>query len=129
MTDRYQTFTRTPLGQTLVKNLGLPDPMPLQRWIEGSPVIDGPVVFGAIGETDAGKAIQALLRDEGVAAGQRLMVTRRRWTTLPERTSSVALNRVTLVRRARALLRPARRVPAPCRVFLPPLALCTEKVM
>ncbi|MGW6276148.1 3-oxoacyl-ACP reductase [Kribbella sp. NPDC055071] len=67
MTDRYQTFTRTPLGQTLVKNLGLPDPAPLQRWVEGSPVIDGPVVFGAIGDTDAGKAIQALLRDIGAS--------------------------------------------------------------
>jgi 3-oxoacyl-[acyl-carrier protein] reductase len=67
MTDRYQTFTRTPLGQTLVKNLGLPDPTPLQRWVEGSPVIDGPVVFGAISETDAGKAIQALLRDIGAS--------------------------------------------------------------
>jgi len=79
MTDRYQTFTRTPLGQTLVKNLGLPDPVPLQRWTEGSRVIDGSVVFGAIGETEAGKAIQALLRDigasfstatEGVASSQ-----------------------------------------------------------
>ncbi|GAB2642477.1 3-oxoacyl-ACP reductase [Kribbella swartbergensis] len=67
MTDRYQTFTRTPLGQTLVKNLGLPDPAPLPRWTEGSPVIDGPVVFGAIGETDTGKAIQALLRDIGAS--------------------------------------------------------------
>ena len=67
MTDRYQTFTRTPLGQTLVKNLGLPDPAPLPRWTEGSPVIDGPVVFGAISETDAGKAIQALLRDIGAS--------------------------------------------------------------
>ncbi|GAA0585667.1 3-oxoacyl-ACP reductase [Kribbella sandramycini] len=67
MTDRYQTFTRTPLGQTLVKNLGLPDPTPLPRWRAGDRVIDGPVVFGAIGETDAGKAIQALLRDVGAA--------------------------------------------------------------
>ncbi|HET6296884.1 MAG TPA: 3-oxoacyl-ACP reductase [Kribbella sp.] len=67
MTDRYQTFTRTPLGRTLVKNLGLPDPTPLQRWTEGSRVIDGQVVFGAIGETEAGKAIQALLRDVGAS--------------------------------------------------------------
>ena len=67
MTDRYQTFTRTPLGKTLVKNLGLPDPAPLQRWIDGSAVIDGPVVFGASAETDAGKAIQALLRDIGAS--------------------------------------------------------------
>ncbi|WP_020392354.1 3-oxoacyl-ACP reductase [Kribbella catacumbae] len=67
MTDRYQTFTRTPLGRTLVKNLGLPDPTPLPRWTEGSAVIDGQVVFGAIGETDTGKAIQALLRDIGAS--------------------------------------------------------------
>ena len=67
MTDRYQTFTRTPLGKTLVKNLGLPDPAPLQRWTDGSAVIDGPVVFGASAETDAGKAIQALLRDIGAS--------------------------------------------------------------
>jgi 3-oxoacyl-[acyl-carrier protein] reductase len=67
MTDRYQTFTRTPLGQALVKNLGLPDPAPLQRWTDGSAVIDGPVVFGASAETDAGKAIQALLRDIGAS--------------------------------------------------------------
>jgi 3-oxoacyl-[acyl-carrier protein] reductase len=67
MTDRYQTFTRTPLGKTLVKNLGLPDPAPLPRWTAGAPVIDGQVVFGSIGETDAGKAIQALLRDIGAS--------------------------------------------------------------
>jgi 3-oxoacyl-[acyl-carrier protein] reductase len=67
MTDRYQTFTRTPLGQALVKNLGLPNPTPLPRWTDGSAVIDGPVVFGASAETDAGKAIQALLRDIGAS--------------------------------------------------------------
>ncbi|QNE17416.1 3-oxoacyl-ACP reductase [Kribbella qitaiheensis] len=67
MTDRYQTFTRTPLGKALVKNLGLPDPAPLPRWVDGSAVIDGPVVFGASTETDAGKAIQALLRDVGAS--------------------------------------------------------------
>jgi 3-oxoacyl-[acyl-carrier protein] reductase len=67
MTDRYQTFTRTPVGRALVKNLGLPDPTPLPRWTEGSAVIDGPVVFGAVAETDAGKAIQALLRDIGAS--------------------------------------------------------------
>ena len=67
MTDRYQTFTRTPVGRALVKNLGLPDPTPLPRWTEGSAGIDGPVVFGAVAETDTGKAIQALLRDIGAS--------------------------------------------------------------
>ncbi|WP_112239944.1 3-oxoacyl-ACP reductase [Kribbella monticola] len=67
MTDRYQTFTRTPLGKALVKNLGLPNPTPLPRWTDGSAVIEGPVVFGASAETDTGKAIQALLRDVGAS--------------------------------------------------------------
>lgn len=67
MTDRYQNFTRTPFGQTLVKNLGLPDPTPLPRWREGSPVVDGPVIVGGVGETDTGKAIQGLLRDIGAS--------------------------------------------------------------
>jgi 3-oxoacyl-[acyl-carrier protein] reductase len=67
MTDRYQTFTRTPIGRALVKNLGLPDPTPLPRWTEGSAVVDGPVVLGAVGESDTGKAIQALLRDIGAS--------------------------------------------------------------
>ena len=67
MTDRYQTFTRTPFGRTLVKNLGLPDPTPLPRWKEGSPVVDGPVVVGGVGETDTGKTIQAVLRDIGAS--------------------------------------------------------------
>jgi 3-oxoacyl-[acyl-carrier protein] reductase len=67
MTDRYQTFTRTPVGRALVKNLGLPDPTPLPRWTEGSPVVDGPVIVGGVGETDTGKAVQALLRDIGAS--------------------------------------------------------------
>lgn len=67
MTDRYQTFTRTSLGRAVVKNLGLPDPAPLPRWTEGAPVIDGHVVFGAITETDTGKAIQGVLRDIGAS--------------------------------------------------------------
>jgi 3-oxoacyl-[acyl-carrier protein] reductase len=65
MTDRYQTFTRTGIGRVLVKNLGLPDPVPLERWTDGAPVIDGPVLLGGVGETDTAKAIQAVLRDAG----------------------------------------------------------------
>ena len=32
MTDRYQSFTASPLGKLFVKNLGLPSPTPLERW-------------------------------------------------------------------------------------------------
>ena len=32
MSDRYQCLTQTPVGQLLAKNLGLPNPVPLDRW-------------------------------------------------------------------------------------------------
>jgi 3-oxoacyl-[acyl-carrier protein] reductase len=49
MSDRYQTFTSSPLGKLLVKNLGLPDPVVLDRWTEGAPLVDGTVVVGGAG--------------------------------------------------------------------------------
>lgn len=49
MSDRYQFFTSTPVGKFLVKNLGLPDPTPLERWHEGAPLVDGTVVVGGAG--------------------------------------------------------------------------------
>jgi 3-oxoacyl-[acyl-carrier protein] reductase len=79
MTDRYQDFTRSGVGRFLVKNLGLPDPTPLERWTEGAPLVDGPVLFGrfaadpktspGVGGTDTGKAIQEVLREAGVQVG------------------------------------------------------------
>ena len=38
--DRYQSLTGTPVGKFLVKNLGLPNPVPLRRYTEGSPVLE-----------------------------------------------------------------------------------------
>jgi 3-oxoacyl-[acyl-carrier protein] reductase len=49
MSDRYQSFTASPLGRLLVKNLGLPDPVTLDRWTEGGPLVDGIVVTGGTG--------------------------------------------------------------------------------
>ncbi len=49
MNDRYQSFTASPLGRLLVKNLGLPDPVVLERWSEGAPLVDGTVVVGGAG--------------------------------------------------------------------------------
>ena len=50
MADRYQSLTATPVGKFLVKNLGLPDPTPLRRYTEGSPVLDGTFLVGGGGE-------------------------------------------------------------------------------
>src|SRR6478609_4189988 len=49
MTDRYQDFVSSPLGKLLVKNLGLPNPVPLDRYVAGSPLVDGTVVVGGTG--------------------------------------------------------------------------------
>ena len=49
MSDKYQGFTTTPIGKLLVKNLGLPNPMKLERYVEGAPLVDGTVVVGGRG--------------------------------------------------------------------------------
>src|SRR3990170_2485737 len=66
MTDRYQSFTASPLGKLIVKNLGLPNPTPLERWSEGAPLVDGTVVTGGSGRL--GKAIVTSLDNLGVAS-------------------------------------------------------------
>ena len=65
MSDRYSTLIRTPVGQLLAKNLGLPNPVPLERWTEGAPLVDGTVVLGGAGRLE--KSLVAALDDLGVA--------------------------------------------------------------
>src|SRR3954452_17425448 len=65
MTDRYQSFTTSPLGKLFVKNLGLPNPTKLERWTEGAPVVDGTVVTGGSGRL--GKALTVALDNLGVS--------------------------------------------------------------
>ena len=49
MSDRYQGFASTSIGQLFVKNLGLPNPTELERWTDGAPLVDGVVVLGGDG--------------------------------------------------------------------------------
>jgi 3-oxoacyl-[acyl-carrier protein] reductase len=49
MTDRYQSFSSSPIGQLLVKNLGLPNPVRLERYSAGGPLVEGTVVMGGSG--------------------------------------------------------------------------------
>jgi 3-oxoacyl-[acyl-carrier protein] reductase len=49
MTDRYQDFVTSPLGKLVVKNLGLPNPVKLDRYVAGSPLVDGTVALGGSG--------------------------------------------------------------------------------
>lgn len=49
MADRYQSLTGTPIGKVLVKNLGLPNPMPLKRYAAGDPLVSETVLVGGSG--------------------------------------------------------------------------------
>ncbi|TCB51351.1 3-oxoacyl-ACP reductase [Acinetobacter sp. ANC 4779] len=47
MTDQYQTFAKSPIGKFVIKNLGLPSPISLERFESATPVVKGAVLFGA----------------------------------------------------------------------------------
>ena len=66
MSDRYQGFVSTPIGKLLVKNLGLPSPVRLDRWSEGQPLVQGTVGLG--GDGRLAKQLPGLLEDLGITA-------------------------------------------------------------
>ena len=43
MTDQYQAFSKSPIGKFVIKNLGLPTPLELDRFTSPTPVIQGAV--------------------------------------------------------------------------------------
>lgn len=47
MTDSYLGFTSSPLGSRIAAMLGLPQPVPLERYQPGQPLIRGSVLVGA----------------------------------------------------------------------------------
>jgi 3-oxoacyl-[acyl-carrier protein] reductase len=63
MSDRYISFANSAAGRTVVKRLGLPDPVRLRRYRPGDPDIDGPVLVG--GEGRLGAAIGKLIPPAG----------------------------------------------------------------
>ena len=66
MSDRYQGFASSSIGQLFVKNLGLPNPTALERWTEGAPLVDGLVVLG--GDGRLASSLPTTLTDLGIAA-------------------------------------------------------------
>ncbi len=68
MSDRYQGFTQTPIGKLLVKNLGLPTPMRLERYTAGAPLVDGTVLVGGRGRL--AESLTGLLDTLGIASTQ-----------------------------------------------------------
>ncbi len=70
MNDRYQSFTSSPVGQLFVKNLGLPNPVKLDRYEPGAPLVDGTVVVGGAGRLVDG--VVASLDSLGIAGVREL---------------------------------------------------------
>lgn len=66
MSDKYQGFASSPIGKLLVKNLGLPDPMKLERYSPGAPLVDGTVLVGGSGRL--ADSLPGLLDELGIAS-------------------------------------------------------------
>ncbi len=80
MTDRYSSFTRTPIGKKVVSTLGLPNPVPLRRYRAGEPPLHGPALIASAAETptaqsDVANAVQNALLAAGVDARESLAPT------------------------------------------------------
>jgi 3-oxoacyl-[acyl-carrier protein] reductase len=68
MSDRYQQLVNTPIGRIVTKQVGLPTPVPLERYRPGRPVIDGPVLLGAAPGGRLAGALAAVLVSAGAEA-------------------------------------------------------------
>ena len=61
MSDQYQAFSKSPIGKFVIKNLGLPSPVQLNRFESATPVIKGAVLLGAApGSTLSAEIAQVL---------------------------------------------------------------------
>ncbi len=71
MADRYQQFTKTPVGKFVVPKLGLPNPATLRRYQPGQPALEGPALLGAA----PGGRLEKTLRDQLADAGVDVVAT------------------------------------------------------
>lgn len=67
MSDRYQSLAHNPIGKFLVKYLGLPNPPYLERWEDGTPLVNGTVLLGATKGSTLGTKLAATLKASGIA--------------------------------------------------------------
>jgi 3-oxoacyl-[acyl-carrier protein] reductase len=62
----YEQVVNNPVGRLVAKNTPLPQPVALERWQPGKPVVDGTVLVGKSTGSRAGGAVERVLRDAGV---------------------------------------------------------------
>src|SRR6478735_2827287 len=68
MTDLYQGFASSSIGGLITKNLGLPAPTKLQRYVEGDPLVAGTVAVGGRGRL--AESLVGVLDTLGIAGVQ-----------------------------------------------------------
>jgi len=61
MADRYSQLVNAPVVSTVAKQLGLPQPVSLDRYQPGQPVVAGPVLYDGAPEGRLGKQVAAIL--------------------------------------------------------------------
>jgi hypothetical protein len=67
MTDSYLGFANSTLGSRIAAMLGLPQPLPLERFKPGQPVIKGGVLLGGGGTPQLLERIGCCLQGHGRA--------------------------------------------------------------
>ncbi|MDQ3102511.1 MAG: short chain dehydrogenase, partial [Actinomycetota bacterium] len=72
MPDTYTQLVNNPVGGFIAKNVGLPQPVRLDRYVEGAPLIDGTVLLGSAVGGRLGPAITDVLAAHDVSADSRL---------------------------------------------------------
>jgi 3-oxoacyl-[acyl-carrier protein] reductase len=65
MSDRYTSFANTTAGRTVVKRLGLPEPLRLRRYRPGDPDVEGSVLVGGAGRL--AEPVRKLLQTMGAS--------------------------------------------------------------
>ncbi|WP_372734455.1 3-oxoacyl-ACP reductase [Nocardioides sp.] len=73
MSDKYQSFTSSAIGKILVKNLGLPNPTKLERYVAGAPLVDGTVVVGGTGRL--AESLGGILETLGIVSTDHMNAT------------------------------------------------------
>jgi 3-oxoacyl-[acyl-carrier protein] reductase len=65
MSDRYSQIVNAPVLSTVARQVGLPQPVDLDRWQPGNPVVAGPVLSGAAPGGRLERALKKVLDDIG----------------------------------------------------------------
>jgi 3-oxoacyl-[acyl-carrier protein] reductase len=65
--DRYTQLVNTPVGGAIAKQVGLPKPVPLRRYVAGSPVIEGKVLAGGAPDGRLAVPLARVLADVGAS--------------------------------------------------------------